>query len=159
MTPTFSLAILCLVVAFFTLWQWNNRAGRFSEPSSVGRKIGWHLIACLAMAGGVWLVNCLWWSLWTDQGAMLMLLLVEGLVAGGISAGLLYGAAVLDSPQSKNETEPGLSPGTEGVVHLRRFSQTRGILSSGVMVIWNEQRGCWTSLEAVKEDERNPLAS
>ena len=163
MTPSMSLIVLCGLVVSWTAGQWPFRSRLRTENWSfveIRHKAGSHLLVCLGIGGIVWLFNMLIWPNWSDQAAMLVLLLVEGLMAGLITGSWLYGFALLAKTHTQPaQPEQSASDDFDGVVHLRRFQHPAGVLPSGVMVVWNEWRGCWSSVEAALEDERNALAS
>ena len=155
MTPAMSLAVLGVLVAILTLGRWwFSPATETSWPSLI-----WHLASCGLAGVTLWLPNQLLRQDWSDQWAMLGLNLLEGGFLGLLSGFILYGASSSQSRKPEPEARHSSAADFGGVVHLRRFRQPRGVLAGGVMVVWNEQRGCWSSLEAALEDERNALAS
>lgn len=146
MTPLLSLLLICGLVAVLTLVRWPGRA-RQGGPT----QIGLHLLACLGLAGLVWLLDWSLWPDWSDGLAVFGLLSLEGLTGGLVSSFLLFrksGSPRFNKPVSENG----------GVIRLRKRVQTKGVLPSGVMVVWSERQGRWMSQEAALEDERNALA-
>ena len=155
MTPMISLGLLGIfIVALGVVGWWVGLTDRTA--------IVWQTAGGTGAAIMVWLLNLFLWPGWSDCWAMLGLLVLES-VALSLVSWLVLRSFSLHIPTKEVEPLLGNAPVAQttrdGVVHLRRFRQPRGVLPSGVAVVWNEWRGGWSSLETALEDERNALAS
>ncbi len=171
MNPTIALLLLVVLVAALTVFRRNrllssksaltSLTSASSRPlaSTLGfRLLALHLFHSLVLALLVWLLNVLLWSGWPERGEALVLLGLEAGLLGGFTAPLLHIPAYQKGRKSQATRKAIEREEESGVIRLRKFGQTRGVLRPGVAVVWNERRGGWSTPEAALEDERNAIA-
>lgn len=150
MTPTLSLVLVGGLVVVLTLLRWPGRA---ELPKM---SLGWHLVLSVAAGLLVWLLNLALWPDQFDGLAVGLLLGLEGLGAGLVSGFLLYGLRPITLPQRAKTKAQEAAP--SGVVRVKQFGQTKGVLPSGVLVVWDDERGGWTQPDAPRSDRHDALA-
>ncbi|HEX2914261.1 MAG TPA: hypothetical protein VH186_25910 [Chloroflexia bacterium] len=159
MTPSMSLIMVGGLVAVLTAVQWRNFVEVFS-PSS-GKSAGFilrHMVLSGILGAFVWLVNLRLWQVQVDYGAVLGLLVAEGIVFGLLGMVIGAGKAGVHIPQKDNSKQVKRREKKSGVVRLEQTADIRGELRPGIGVGWDQKRLRWTDLDTALEDERNTLA-